>query len=172
MARAALLAGLLLFSVGCGSSQSPPQMAEATTDSPPAVDVADKPETEPESKVSGYWISRTAKPAANAIIMSLDEPQIESNGGISLPRPKDPDEGLPASQRVTNRGKRAKAKREEYGDGDIGRLGWHKLDAAMAKVLVGRKIERGERAFIHMPTVDFKGRDANVPAGDRRQIAQ
>jgi hypothetical protein len=115
---------------------------------------------------AGYWISRTAKPASDAILLTLDKPVIESNGNISIPRPQKP--VFNDKERIKAR----KARRQEFGDGNIGQTRFSKIDSAMAKVLIGRKIERGQRAFVHLPPIDVIDRDENVPAGDRAQITR
>jgi hypothetical protein len=106
----------------------------------------------PDADIKGFWIVRSAHPAGDYTTMTLEEPRIESTGAISVPKY---DNKVSGSRNST---------------WDNSQVAVRQIQVTTARLLVGRKLERGERAFIHLPLkVDFKERDASPgPIGDDR----
>lgn len=159
------VAVLVLFVNGCGSGQPSPKQTESAVtpqqDEPekgaPAAEDSQEPAVQPQSEQEpsrGFWLSRTAKPARDALIISLKKPVIESDGAISV-------------------GQLDRARRSPGSSKSVffGKIVGRPINSALASLILGRELQRGERAYVHDPKIEFMARDASVPAGDRRQIA-
>ena len=113
-----------------------------------------KANPKPDTDIKGFWITRSAPPAHDHTVMTLEEPQIESTGAISIPKFEKPG---PSAAPV-------------YA-WDAPQPAFRRIEISTARLLIGRKLDRGERAFVRVPVpdVEFKGRDGTPkPIGKDR----
>lgn len=125
----------LLSAIGCSKGQS----AEPS---------------QPAEKGPGFWLSRSGEPASDATILSIDEPLVQSDGHIDLPagdlaahaetpKPKPSRKGRPSTKPREETAKPVTANR------------WQAAEPWLVNALLGRTLQRGERAFIQATDVKF-----------------
>jgi hypothetical protein len=131
---------LLLLPIGCGSGQSAPT------------------EQAPE-KSGGFWLSRSGEPAADATILSIDEPLIQSDGHIDLPAGELAASDETPKPKPGRRTGRPSPKSRGGSSGDTTKPGtanrWQSAEPWLVNRLIGRNLQRGERAFVRAADVKF-----------------
>ncbi|HEV8066216.1 MAG TPA: hypothetical protein VGP76_00670 [Planctomycetaceae bacterium] len=113
-----------------------------------------------EPKGVPFWLSRAGEPATDVTILSIDEPLIQNDGRIDLPAgdvaAQSADEGSPKPKASVGRGRRRptpKDRDKQPKQGTANR--WTPADPWLVDMLVGRSLQRGERALIHASDVTF-----------------
>jgi hypothetical protein len=73
MKRTGVLAGLLLFAIGCGSGQPSPEQAESvvTAQTPPD---AEQPTQQAQKNTTGLWLSRSTAKDDETVVLSIALP--------------------------------------------------------------------------------------------------
>jgi len=131
------VAVLVLFVSGCGSGQS----------------------VQPTQTGTSFWLSRAGEPATDATILSVDEPLVQSDGHIDLPAGEIANSGDIAKPKHQHPGRSKSSRRTtDIQDGAVthGTANkWQPIEPWLVNLLVGRDLQRGERAFIRATDVKF-----------------
>ena len=113
-------------------------------------------------KGNAFWLSRAGEPATDVTILSIDEPLIQNDGRIDLPAGNitvsTADEAPPKPKaRVGFRGagRRSATKDRDKQTKQATANRWAPADPWLVDMLVGRSLQRGERALIHASDVTF-----------------
>jgi hypothetical protein len=97
-------------------------------------------------KVTGLWLIRSAEPSTDITVLSLVEPTIGDDGSISLPPGS-----MPTRRYEDYIMDRERGNISLYVPADMN----FGIGNELAYLFAGRRLERGERAYVHSPQVTF-----------------
>jgi hypothetical protein len=97
-------------------------------------------------KVTGLWLIRSAEPASDITVLSLGEPTIGDDGTISLPSGS-----MPTRRYEDYIMDRERGNISLYVPADMN----FSLGNELSYLFAGRRLERGERAYVPSPQVKF-----------------